>query len=180
MQLQAGNRTLAIQKGFTLLELLVVVLIIGLVSGFATLSVGSIGSDRQLKTEAQRIVHRFTLAMQESILQGRPVGVTLNPTGYGFLVALRDGWAAPDTGFSSRGGSLPETWRLVKLAGENAGSNLNGSKQNNRPVPDLLFLPTGEISPFELRLHDPNAESHIRITGLASGQINFETVRGGL
>ncbi|MET0104379.1 MAG: prepilin-type N-terminal cleavage/methylation domain-containing protein [Sedimenticola sp.] len=77
------NRIPLTQTGFTLLELLVVVLIIGLISGLATLSVGSVGNDRRLKTEAQRIVNRFSLAMQESILQGRPVGVTLRPTGYG-------------------------------------------------------------------------------------------------
>ncbi|MES9938241.1 MAG: type II secretion system minor pseudopilin GspH [Sedimenticola sp.] len=174
------NRIPLSQTGFTLLELLVVVLIIGLISGLATLSVGSVGNDRRLKTEAQRIVNRFSLAMQESILQGRPVGVTLHPTGYGFLVALHDGWVAPDADFSPRKGALPETWRLVQLTGEDTDRYLNDSKQDNRPVPDLLFLPTGEISPFELLLHDPNAESHIRITGLASGQINFETVRGEL
>jgi general secretion pathway protein H len=71
-------------SGFTLLELLVVVFIIGILSTLFTLSVGLTGSDRELETETDRLIAVVQLASDEAIMQGRELGMRFYPDGYEF------------------------------------------------------------------------------------------------
>ena len=59
------------QSGFTLLELLVVLVIIGILLTMASLSVGGGGEQRQLREEAERITALLALAADEAILKNR-------------------------------------------------------------------------------------------------------------
>src|SRR3990172_1677903 len=56
------------QRGFTLLELLVVLFIIGITLSFAMLSVGDRTKEHSVQQEAQRLAARLALAGQEAIL----------------------------------------------------------------------------------------------------------------
>ena len=49
-------RTLRFDRGFTLIEILVVIVIVGTVLSIAMLSFGVLGNDRDLQTEAKRFV----------------------------------------------------------------------------------------------------------------------------
>jgi len=69
-------------RGFTLLEVIVVVFIIGLMATFASLSVG--GGDRYLQQEAQRLTGLVQLAGEEAIINGQEYGLAFNKTGYQF------------------------------------------------------------------------------------------------
>ena len=71
-------------SGFTLLELLVVVFIIGILSAMFTLSVGLIGGDQDLETETDRLIAVIQLASDEAIMQGRELGMRFYPDGYEF------------------------------------------------------------------------------------------------
>ena len=71
-------------SGFTLLELLVVVFIIGILSTLFTLSVGLTGGDRELETETDRLIAVVQLASDEAIMQGRELGMRFYPDGYEF------------------------------------------------------------------------------------------------
>lgn len=71
-------------SGFTLLELLVVVFIIGILSAMFTLSVGLTGGDQDLETETDRLIAVIQLASDEAIMQGRELGMRFYPDGYEF------------------------------------------------------------------------------------------------
>jgi general secretion pathway protein H len=71
-------------SGFTLLELLVVVFIIGILSAMFTLSVGLTGGDQDLETETDRLIAVIELASDEAIMQGRELGMRFYPDGYEF------------------------------------------------------------------------------------------------
>ncbi len=62
-------------QGFTLLELLVVMFIIGLVFSFATLSLTSGTRPYQIKTAAKRLYALTSLALEEAILTGSQLGL---------------------------------------------------------------------------------------------------------
>jgi general secretion pathway protein H len=78
-------------RGFTLLELLVVLVIVGITLGF--ISVNVIPNERQaLQDEAQRIALLMQLARDEAIVRNRPVAFEAESERYRFLIREDDGW----------------------------------------------------------------------------------------
>jgi general secretion pathway protein H len=73
------------QRGFTLLELLVVLVIVGIMLGFVTLN--ALPSGRQaLQNEAQRIALLMQLARDEAIVRNRPVAFEADQFRYRFWI----------------------------------------------------------------------------------------------
>ncbi|MEJ1340405.1 MAG: type II secretion system minor pseudopilin GspH [Candidatus Sedimenticola sp. (ex Thyasira tokunagai)] len=171
---------IAKQNGFTLIELLVVVFIIGMISGVAVLSVGSAGGDHRLETEAQRMGRTFSLAAQEAILQGRPTGVMLNSKGYSFLMAGKDKWGALEDEALLASQTLPGDWQLELTAGGYPKLSPSEAGEKEKGVPQIIFFPSGQISPFELQLSDSTTDIDYRLIGLASGRLKLQAGEGNL
>ena len=75
-------------RGFTLLELLVVLVIAGILLGMVGLN--AMQSERQaLQNEAQRVALLLQLARDEAIVRNRPIAFEAEPDRYRFLI--RDG-----------------------------------------------------------------------------------------
>ena len=78
-------------RGFTLIEVMVVMVIIGIVLGMVTLN--AIPSPRQnLQAEAQRLALLLQLARDEAIVRNRLVTFEANPERYRFLVRNENRW----------------------------------------------------------------------------------------
>ncbi|MFJ2989047.1 GspH/FimT family pseudopilin [Collimonas sp. NPDC087041] len=78
-------------RGFTLLELLVVVVIAGITLGVVSLN--AFRSDRQVvQNDAQRIALLLQLTREEAILRNRPTAFEADANGYRFLVREENGW----------------------------------------------------------------------------------------
>jgi len=71
-------------RGFTLLELLVVMVIIGIIASMAVLSVGLATRDNGVEKELQRIQDLIGLASEEAVAQGREFGLTFYGKEYEF------------------------------------------------------------------------------------------------
>jgi len=79
--------------GFTLLELLVVLVIVGILLGAVALNVNP--GDRQLlQNEAQRIALLLQLARDEAIVRNRPIAFEADDYRYRFLLRQGEGWQA--------------------------------------------------------------------------------------
>lgn len=78
--------------GFTLLELLVVVVIIGILITFAMLSISNRAVSDRLETEAARLQQLFEVAREDAELQGIELGFIRTDFGYAFLVANEGRW----------------------------------------------------------------------------------------
>jgi general secretion pathway protein H len=82
---------LKVAAGFTLLELLVVLVIVGIMLGAVGLN--AMPSDKQiLQNEAQRIALLLQLARDEAIVRNRPVAFEALPDHYRFLIKQNDTW----------------------------------------------------------------------------------------
>lgn len=72
--------------GFTLLEILVVILIIGIVSAAMLMTMNFTGRDTQLSTESQRLLALMKYARDQAELQTRNYGIVFSRHGYEFVV----------------------------------------------------------------------------------------------
>ncbi|CAN5369947.1 hypothetical protein BH11PSE11_BH11PSE11_35970 [soil metagenome] len=82
-------------RGFTLLELLVVIVIAGITLGLV--SFNAMPNERQaLLNEAQRVALLLQVARDEAILRNRPVAFEVEATGYRFLVRNENSWKPID------------------------------------------------------------------------------------
>lgn len=78
-------RICSASSGFTLVEVMVVVVIIGVVSAMLIISFNLVGTDRNLKTQASRLASLLELAVDEAALQGRDYGLEVMRAGYRFV-----------------------------------------------------------------------------------------------
>lgn len=84
-------------KGFTLLELLVVVVIVAILFSYTTLAIRGDSPEDLIKKEAIRLKLRVELAMDEAILRGEEYAIEIHQNGYLFLRYTRNQWT-PITG----------------------------------------------------------------------------------
>lgn len=81
-QSRAGLRA----AGFTLLEILVVILIIGIMTAVMLLSMNFSGHDTELRTESKRLLALMKYAQDQAELQTRNYGIVFSRHGYEFVV----------------------------------------------------------------------------------------------
>lgn len=161
-------------RGFTLIEVLVVVLIIGILSTLALLAIGNRSLDDQLESEARRLHELLLLASDEAVLQGMELGFMQTPDGYGFL-ALRDGkWVAIEDGGPLRGRTLEAPLFLqLEVDGRRVvPPALEGDDE--APRPQVLLLSSGDATAFTLDLHAQQFKPYYRLRGDVLGNLTLE------
>ena len=139
--------------GFTLLEVMVVLVLIGIISSFAVLTVNVSNGQQQLAEHARRLQVLITLHHQEAILLGEQRGLRVNETGYVFVVLDSRGEWQVLTGddFASQQ-QLPTGITLqLTVAGRQVGLKPITTAS---VTPQIVLLATGEASEFSLSLVD--------------------------
>lgn len=132
------------QPGFTLIEILVVLVIIGVVLTFATLSVNPTGPGDRLDAAAHRLFGLSQAAADEAILSGRTIGLLLTDDGYRFMRLTDSGWqtiTAPDNALRPR--TLGPGLHLDTRTLDGAGDNDNRGRRQARK----LLLPPSPVAP---------------------------------
>ena len=80
-------------RGFTLLELMVVLVIIGICTAGIGLGLGSLlDPARQLRQESERLAQRLQVARDEARIDGQPIRWQANAEGYRFSRRDSEGW----------------------------------------------------------------------------------------
>ncbi len=88
--------------GLTLIEMLIVLVIMGIATSAAVLSVGSIGRDRQAETEAAQLVAQLNMAVDEGLVGGAPLALIWSEDGYVVRRWTATGWQAATTPMLAR------------------------------------------------------------------------------
>jgi general secretion pathway protein H len=130
-------------RGFTLLEVMVVMILVGIMTSFALLSVGGGPRDR-LAEEARRLAALVELHQQEAILNSETRGLRFDSESYRLLSLDDQGqWRSPGASATLSQRQLPEDLTV-------------GLWIEGRPVvpdpdnewPQVLLLASGETTEF--------------------------------
>jgi general secretion pathway protein H len=134
--------------GFTLIEMLVVVVIIGILA--STVVLGFVGSDREqnLRTEAERLAALIEMARSEAVQRNEEWGISINATGYQFLVfnPLNHSWVEQKSGpfHPRKTADMTLSVKVDQLT--MPGQDANGS------APNIIMFSSGEQTPFEIEI----------------------------
>ncbi len=82
------------QQGFSLIELLVVVVIVSILFTYTTLAIRGTSPEELIKEEARRLTRLVQLASEEAILRGEEYGIEVFVDGYRFLRQSDGKWFA--------------------------------------------------------------------------------------
>ena len=213
-------------RGFTLIEIMLVIVIIGCATGIIVLSIPGgpspkLGND--LAEESQQLAATIQVMSEQATQQGRTIGLHISNHGYQFMIRQQTTAANEDTVTQSTSQALdtlpdwdhqvwqPYTSEKLRTAGKfdekvSLALTLDGlqlQEEENRlgrsnpqwfdtenqleaKTPQILLLPSGEITPFSLTLEELGSNSTLyrQIKGQENGQITVlnepeDSVSGG-
>ena len=153
-------RKLASGAGFTLVELMVVVVIIGVIIAGAMLSLGATGRDSQLEQERDRLAAMIQFVQERAEMQTREYGLHCTPDGYQFVVYETRGgvWQEDQLDSSLRERHLPAGLKFtLVLEGREvvlkAPKAQTGLKTDIIDLtPQIMLFSSGDTSDFALTL----------------------------
>lgn len=171
-------------RGFTLIEILVVVVIIAIVATAMMLSVGITGRDGPLEKESERLTALVNYARDKAELQTHEYGLFLHDNDYEFLTydARKALWRSVEEDDALRQRELPGglTLRLIvegrpvvlKRAQEEkkAKDKEEQERIDRERVPHIMIFSNGDITPFKLTVE---REELGRSVTLASNEQNL-------
>ncbi len=161
-------------RGFTLLEILVVVVIIGIMATLAVLSIGSRSLDDRMAVEARRLQELFALAGDEAVLQGVELGFIQTPEGYAFLMLTDGKWVPIEDAGPLRSRALAEPFYLqLQIDGRPvAPARTDDATQELKP--QILLLSSGDATEFVLDLRAQQFDPYYRLQGDVLGQLTLD------
>ncbi len=155
--------------GFTLIEVMVVVVIIGVLINYVAISFGRNTPGDQLKDEAQRLNSLLELASEEALLRSMLIGVDITEESYAFLSLNEGEWeAVSDNLFRQR--QLPPGVEI------SVATALPEGDDEEKRTPEIILLNSGEMTTFELKVSSEQVESYYRLTGNELGELSLEHV----
>ena len=165
--------------GFTLLELMVVLVIVGVVLTFATLSMRGDSRAEQLDREARRLAALLELASEEAVLRSEQLAVRFDDDGYVFLRLQGGQWLPLAEDPQLRERRLPAGVRL-ELALEDSpvpdlmAADEAGEAGDEEQLPQVFLLSSGEMTPFEVTLAAAETEQESRVRADLLGRLEIE------
>ncbi|GGP51268.1 type II secretion system minor pseudopilin GspH [Shewanella saliphila] len=181
--------------GFTLLEVLLVALLMGLVASAVTISMSAAGPEQALNKQAQRFISATEMVLDESVLSGQFIGIVIDEDQYQFVFYREGKWMAVeqdrllatremDPGIVldvvidgmplTQEDEQDESWFDEPFIDEESEED-----KKKHPEPQILLFPSGEMTPFELNfttVTDELKRINVLVVGDALGRLTLGRV----
>ncbi|WP_303289666.1 type II secretion system minor pseudopilin GspH [Marinobacter sp. SS5-14b] len=135
-------------SGFTLIEILVVLIIVGLLASLAVFNMAGSSQQRELESNVRELYLLMQTASEQAVLNNLELGLLLEDDGYRFVAFQDESGEWKPSGermFSKR--TLPEWLTLTEYV-ESDAPRLATAEDKLRP--NVVFFSSGETTPFEI------------------------------
>ena len=187
--MQRTQRAQCVQHGFTLLELMVVIVLIGIILTFVVGSVGDGGRRDRIQREAQRITALVEMVGEEAVLQSSVMGMHFLQHGYEFMRYNGQKWKLIEKDELLRPRTLDSMMEMQLLVEgfhidleavtpAAASEDEDEDDEKEGPKPQVVFLSSGERSAFELTLLYEDDESGFLLTVPPLGGVEQRWLEG--
>ena len=178
-------------RGFTLIEMLVVMTIMGLIVSVVTLSTGSLSSvfgragEDSAEAVADELLVMMTAALSQALLGGEPMALAFTPSSAASDDDIAVTWLHYGRTVGGSLGSRQALWQPVTVQSELRDVNLPATVASaltiegervtfqaladNPGMPALVFYPTGESTAFEWSL--TQGEQAVTLSNTTTGLI---------
>ena len=185
--------------GFTLLEILLVMVIIGVLATMVSLSISGRAVDDRMQAESRRVEELLRLASDQAQALGIELGLRQTTAGFEFLTpdAASGEWDVIEDGTFRRrqveapfylelrvDGRLVPPAKPAPVAAPTKAEEDDDEKderakkkdkdEENRLEPQILILSTGEMTAFTLDLRLKDVATTYRVEGNALGELTSE------
>jgi general secretion pathway protein H len=168
--------------GFTLIEILVVIVIIGVVIAGALLSLSFTGPDRELHTEGERLVDLMNYAQEQGELQTRELGLYCTDHSYKFLAfdARRNLWVSIDDDDALRARTLPDAIKLqLDVEGREVVLASLADEQKKKIAPEdlqphVMIFSNGDLTSFRVTLQRDGTDQTVTLLPDRQGKIKVK------
>ena len=163
-------------SGFTLLELMVVLVLVGIIFSFAMLSLGGDDLAELMEQETRRLGTLLGLVSDEAVLRGEEMAVYFTDTGYEFLILNGNQWQAPEGDRLLQARSLPADIEIrLEVNGDSPGLTDSSEEDEEALTPQVYILSSGEMTPFSAVLQSSQSNTRYHLTASLLGEIAWET-----
>lgn len=152
----------AFRNGFTLIEILVVLVIIGITLGFAILSFGDFGHSRRIVTTAEATSSAFKSIRHQAMLESTTYGIAVTTQGYKILRYTK-----------THHWEQAQSPLLVKPRAFPKQAVIQFKSPNLRQTPSVIFYATGELTPFRLVFGTTQKPNLIELVGEENGTLSL-------
>ena len=159
-------------SGFTLIEILIVVVIIGVITAGIVLSVNITGRDRELEKESDRLLALFSYVREQAELQTREYGVMFQDDGYEFLTydTRRATWRSVFEDDALRARRLPDGLGL-RLSVDARPVVLSRPKDSKDKTPQVMIFSNGDLTTFAATLEREGGLRSVTLTEDNKGDV---------
>lgn len=166
------------RNGFTLIEMMVVLIIVGVIASLAMVRLTTDDDAAQARREAERLGALLRLARDEAIVRARSMGLHLAADGYRFALYDSGRWRDLEGDAVFRERRLPDHLRLtvVDVGGALAPASPRAGRSRNdeEAPPQVILTAGGEVTPFELAIAGLDGSGVQRIHGGSMGRFTIE------
>ncbi|WP_394132896.1 type II secretion system minor pseudopilin GspH [Shewanella maritima] len=178
------------QSGFTLLEVLLVALLMGIAATMITLTSSTAGPKQALEKHARQFMAATELVIDEAVLSGAFIGIVIEDSQYQFVMYEEQKWQPiiQDRLLTTKtiddGMQMNLVLDGMPLEQEDEQSeswfddpfidDKDKEERKKYPEPQIMLFPSGEMTPFELTfVFDlPGTQQEtVRVVGDALGRM---------